>query len=77
MDMSGCGQILAALISEAVQSYLRPLIPCIDGMEMPGYAMCTSTTFIAPPFLQRETEKSTRYQMAGQSGSRMGGLYRR
>jgi len=75
-DMSGCGSIHAALTSKAVQSYPRPLIPCIDGTKMREYAMRTSMTPPIHCFRLCATRKGIAISMAGLSGSHVGGHYK-
>ena len=75
--ISGCGWSLAASTSEAVQSYQRPSIRCIGGMQTPEYAMRTSMTLMVPPFPPTKTTESIPSRMDGRSGFREGGHYRR
>ena len=56
--ISGCGWSLAASTSEAVQSYQRPSIRCIGGMQTQRHVMRTSMTSMIPSFpLRKTTEK--------------------
>ena len=75
--MSRYGLILAASTSEAAQSCLKPSIQCIGGTQTRGYAMRFSATFLALSFPLRKTMKSIPTRMAGRSGFRVGGRYRR
>ena len=70
-DMSGWGWTLAASTSEAAQSYRRPSIRCIAGVQMPRHAMRIFMTSMALPCPLTLTVVSQSWQLKKPAGSSM------